>query len=450
MKVRKYLKRCDEIVHTTLDPKGPGVLRIHLIPPKKLKPGIPWVVILNGYSLLPLQTSWAILLREFILSLNETKGNPLTNEDEDRLIKKVIENVKKIFPKTQESVFKKDLKDIISTFKDIINQKEPSIKIGYLTLAKYSKYMSAPHRMDLMISSMEKNGGWNCNQKCLHCYAANEKLSGVEELTTNDWKEIIQRCKKARIPSLTFTGGEPTLREDLVELVEHAKWFVTRLNTNGIRLTKELCKNLYAASLDSVQVTLYSYKEEIHNQLVGGNHFRQTIEGIKNALESGLDVSINTPLCNLNKNYVETIRFANALGVKYFSCSGLIPSGDATKNQSKITRLSNNEILNVIKEAYNFTKQNEIELSFTSPGFIKEEEFRKMKMVTPSCGACLSNMAIAPNGEVLPCQSWLFEEGLGNMLTEKWTDIWNKPRTKEHRKQSSRMEQKCPLHEVIR
>ena len=68
------------------------------------------------------------------------------------------------------------------------------------------------------------------------------------------------------------------MRKDLVELINYAQWFVTRLNTNGILLTEELCEQLYEASLDSVQITLYSNVPEIHNELVGGNHFEQTIQ----------------------------------------------------------------------------------------------------------------------------------------------------------------------------
>ena len=54
MNIKKYLKECQEIYHLTLDPKAESVIRIHLIPPKKRKINIPWVVILNGYYILPL------------------------------------------------------------------------------------------------------------------------------------------------------------------------------------------------------------------------------------------------------------------------------------------------------------------------------------------------------------------------------------------------------------
>ena len=68
----KYLKECNEVYHTTLDPCKFGCVRIHLIPPRKVEFGTPWAVILNGYHVLPIQTSWAILLKEFIHVLSGT------------------------------------------------------------------------------------------------------------------------------------------------------------------------------------------------------------------------------------------------------------------------------------------------------------------------------------------------------------------------------------------
>lgn len=448
MKLKDYLKTIDGVYHTTLDPNGPGVLRIHLIPPKKLKLGIPFVVIINGYHVLPIQTSWGVLLVEFIKEVNKTNGKSLTEEEIKSLVDNVAGNVLSLFKEAKKSDIIDDLNDILTTFRAVVKGKKVSEEIGFMTLAKYADHMKAPHRMDLLISSMEKDGKFNCNQKCLHCYACGEQMANVKEIRTEDWKTIIDKLKDAGVPSLTFTGGEPTMRKDLVELVDYSKWFVTRLNTNGILLTEELCKELYKASLDSVQVTLYSYDEEIHNKLVGGNHYKQTIEGINNAINAGLDVSINTPLCSLNKDYVKTVEFGKWLGIKYFSCSGLIPSGNARLNDSCVTRLTEEEILKSVKDAYNYACGNELEISFTSPGWIKEKDLKEMNMVVPSCGACLSNMAVAANGTVLPCQSWLHVDILGNLLDDSWKSIWNSGTCQIYRRKSSKKSNVCQLNEV--
>ncbi|MCQ2399158.1 MAG: radical SAM protein [Clostridia bacterium] len=447
MKLKDYLKTCNEVCSTTFDPKTPGVVRLHLVPPKKPTVRSPWVVIINGYSVVPLQSSWAVLLKEFMASLNKRNHATLSDDDISDVIGETVISVKKVFPRAEDDDLRRDLIDLISVFKDLAFGFEPSVEIGYMTLAKYEKYMTAPHRVDLMLSAMEKNGCWNCNQKCLHCYASGEKMSCVDELKTDEWKKIIDKLKEANIPAITFTGGEATIREDLVELVAYSKWFVTRLNTNGILLTPELSRRLYEADLDSVQVTLYSSDEETHNKLVGGNHFRETVRGIMNAIDAGLDVSVNTPLRSLNKNYVDTVKFAKDLGVKYLSCSGLIPAGNAVTEVSACTKLTKEEITASVKEGFNFAKNNDMEISFTSPGWIDEEELDKMHIVVPSCGACLSNMAVAPNGDVIPCQSWLNGDVLGNMLTDKWKDIWNSPLCADIRRRAVKNKQVCLLKE---
>lgn len=441
---KKHLK---EVLHTTLNPYEPGAVRIHLVPPKssfwKSRPSI---VILNGKDIIPINEAWAILLSIFINEVNKFEGKAIQDKLLDRILKNTVEKTRKIYKKTGRIEIKEDLKELIKVFTDIASTGTTDIDVGQMSIGEYAPNMQAPHRMDLMISSMIKNNNWNCNQKCIHCYAAGQKLSEKEELSTEEWKKVIDICQKECIPQLTFTGGEPTIRKDLVELIEYSKWFITRLNTNGVLLTEKLCKELYEASLDSVQVTLYSNNPEIHNKLVGADNFEKTITGIKNAINVGLNVSINTPLCTLNKNYIDTLKFAKELGITYVTCSGLIVTGNAKEKQSKDTQLSEKELYTILKDAKKYTDDNLMELGFTSPGWVKEDDLRKLNLDVPTCGACLSNMAIAPNGDVVPCQSWLDEKSnLGNILKTKWKKIWNNPICKKQREFSSKMYYTCPL-----
>ena len=444
---RFYKKNLNEVLHTTLNPYEPGVVRIHLVPAKynpfKANPS---VVILNGKDILPINLSWTILLAIFIKEVNSYKGGEVTENQLQDVVTKTVNKAYEIYKKPGRITLKEDLNTILSVFLDISEGKEPSVKIGQLSIGKYADKMNAPHRMDLMISSMTKDGHWNCNQKCVHCYAAGQNYAEQKELSTDDWKKIIDRCKKAYIPQLTFTGGEPTIRKDLVELIDYSRWFVTRLNTNGVLLTEELCNKLYNASLDSVQITFYSCNEEEHNKLVGANNYKKTVQGIKNAIKAGLSVSINTPLCTINKNYIETLKYLKELGIKYVTCSGLIMTGNAKTEESKSTQLSKEELYKILKNAKEFADENLMEISFTSPGWLEEEKIRGLGLNVPSCGACLSNMAIAPDGEVVPCQSWLGKNaGLGNMLTNNWNNIWNNPKCKKIRKNSATTTGKCPL-----
>lgn len=449
LKERKFYKEnLNEVLHTTMNPYEPGVVRIHLVP-AKYRPlhNDPSVVILNGKDILPINLSWTILLANFIKEVNKFQGNEITDEDFKTVIKNTVDETMKVYKPKREDI-ENDLKRILSVFIDISEGKEPKENIGQLSINQYAKKMKAPHRMDLMVSAMEKDGKWNCNQKCLHCYAAGQPTAEVKELSTEEWKKAIDKCREACISQITFTGGEPTIRKDLVELIEYSSWFITRLNTNGVLLTKDLCKKLAEASLDCVQITFYSANEEEHNKLVGAKNFSKTVDGIKNALEANLPVSINTPLCSINKDYIETLKFLHSLGVKYVTCSSLIVTGNATKEESKVTSLSEKELLKILKDAKKFTDENLMEIAFTSPGWIEEKKLRELNLQTPTCGACLSNMAIAPNGDVVPCQSWLGEDAsLGNILKDKWEDIWNNPKCKKIRKYSTSSTGKCPLKE---
>lgn len=445
--VKEYLKKVDGVSHITFDPHGPGVVRVYLIPPKKLRLDVPWVILLNGQDLLPINCGWAILLREFIETINESGYTDITEEELKLINNETLKRIKKVFPKTKESMLKKDLSQIIDILIKVSKHKAVKEEIGYLTLNKYAKYLKAPHRMDLMISSMQKDGHWNCNQKCIHCYCGNQEYGNSVELSTEEWKKIIDKLRDACIPQITFTGGEPTRRSDLVELVDYSKWFVTRLNTNGQLLTKQLCSELYDASLDSVQVTFYSSNKDVHNFLVGTTGFDKTIEGIKNAVEAGLNISLNTPLCSLNKDYLSTIKYAHeTLGIKYFTCSSLIVTGNALNDESIESQLDYDTLYSILKEAKTYCDNHQLEISFTSPGWIKDEDLSKLGLTIPSCGAALSNMAINPSGFLVPCQSWLSDEPIGLLLDNSFKSLWESKVCKNLRKETSKLNGVCPLN----
>ena len=231
-------KNWRSVIHMTWDPGSSEVIRIHMVPPRFLPfRKVPSIAILNGQELLPLNEAWAILFTEFANAVNAHGAGEMSEEDLAGILDRTFAGVKKVYPQATDEMLKEDLLAITDTFRTVVRGEIPEVEIVGLSLAGYAKNMTAPHRMDLMVSAMTVNGAWHCNQKCLHCYAADQKLSEVPELSTGEWKKIIAACRKAKIPQLTFTGGEPTLRADLCELIKEARWFVTRLNTNGVLLS---------------------------------------------------------------------------------------------------------------------------------------------------------------------------------------------------------------------
>ena len=435
-----------EVLHTTLNPNGPGVIRIHLIPPKTEEDVFnPSIAIINGTDILPVNFVWAVILAELIRETNHYDGREIGEEDIRNILDRTADNVRQIIPVFSLKRIKNDIQTIYTTIRQIAYREEVTTDVHYMNIGDYAPLMKAPHRMDLMVSAMTKQGSWHCNQKCVHCYAAGQVLSDEEELSTDDWKKILDNCRDACIPQVTFTGGEPTMREDLFELISYARWFISRLNTNGIRLTPDYCKKLREAELDSVQITFYSEDPEIHNRLVGAARYEETLAGIKNALAQGLSVSINTPLCTLNRDYVKTLELLHGLGVIYVTCSGLITTGSAAQTASEALQLESGELEQILRQAVAYCHRNGMEIAFTSPGWLDEQVFEELNIPSPSCGACLSNMAITPAGNVVPCQSWLSDQPLGNMLTDDWKEIWDSETCQNRRNFSAQMTGECPL-----
>ncbi len=446
-KIAQYREYKSGVSHCTFNPEGPGVVRIHLIPPKfRIFRSSAYIVILNGYYLLPIGYSWALLLSNFMKEVNRFDGKPITEEDEARIVERTIRGVHKVYPTVPKQDLEEDLEDMLDVLFAVARGNDPDAEIEKLSIRAYRDNMTAPHRMDLMVSAMTDScGAWQCNQKCVFCYAAGQQMGKVRELTTGEWKQVIDRLEAARVPMVTFTGGEPTQRADIAQLVGYAKRMVTRLNTNGVNLSPELVRQLKEAGLDSLQVTLYSHDENIHNALVGSNHYADTVRGIRNAVAAGLDISINTPLCRKNADYGKTLAYIHSLGVRFVTVSGLICTGMAGINHEEYD-LNSEELFAIVKTAKIFCNDHEMEMDFTSPGLIDAEKLESMGMNVPMCGACLSNMAIAPDGTVVPCQSWLGgDASLGNILTDPFKKIWKHPKCKVLRNMTEEQALSCPF-----
>ena len=112
-KTAQYRAYKEGVVHTTLNPKGPGAVRIHLIPPKwRPFSDAPYVMILNGYYILPLGYSWAILLRNFIREVNVYDGRPINEAQMKQVMDKAVSRTKRVYyVKTQE--LQEDLQEML-------------------------------------------------------------------------------------------------------------------------------------------------------------------------------------------------------------------------------------------------------------------------------------------------------------------------------------------------
>lgn len=331
---------------------------------------------------------------------------------------KRIRRIYRVNAKTAQSDYEK-LVYTIST----LAQTEKVCPVSFLdvkSVEPFTQQYTAPLRMDLALT-------FRCQNNCVHCYAGGPHETS--ELTTEQWKEVIDRLGEIGMFIVTFTGGEPTLRDDLPELVLYAekKGMVTGLITNGRKLKDtNYVKTLEKNGLDFVQVTLESHEAKIHDLITGiKGSWKETVAGIKNAVQTHIYVTTNTTLNKHNAvNFMETIDFLKKLGIAAFGCNSLIYSGKASamSNEFALPLEMLNEILPKIRE-----KTNHLDLKFLwyTPTQYCLLDPVKLGLGVKSCTAAIVNMCVGPDGAVYPCQSYF--ESLGYILKDEWQKIWNHP-----------------------
>jgi radical SAM protein with 4Fe4S-binding SPASM domain len=288
----------------------------------------------------------------------------------------------------------------------------------------FSTSPSAPYRMDLALT-------YRCNNDCAHCY--NARSREYPELSTKKWQEILDLLWEIGIPHIVFTGGEPTLRADLPELISHAEknGQITGINTNGRRLSDpKYVDTLVNAGLDHVQITLESHDQIIHDGMVNSfGAWAQTIAGIRNVLESPLYVMTNTTMLTKNSPELrETLEYLASLGVPTVGLNALIYSG---RGLTVDTGLAENELPSLLNIARELTTLHDQRLIWYTPTQYCNFDPVQLELGIKSCTAARYNMCIEPNGDVIPCQSYYVS--LGNILTIPWARLWDHELSKKLR-----------------
>ncbi|MFC1752947.1 radical SAM protein [Thermoproteota archaeon] len=209
-----------------------------------------------------------------------------------------------------------------------------------------------------------------CNTACLFCNVPKESYV-IENMTTRSAKHMIDKLiSQDKDLRLDITGGEPTQRKDLGEIIRYARKkniSIVQIQTNCISLSdKEYALSLKNAGLNKAFVALHSSIPKIHDYLVGKKGaLKKCIAGIKNLQELGIDVSLNPVITTKNYRYLpDYIKFIKTKfpKIKSVSLSVIQPRGRAAKNKFLIPRYSTiapyiHKTLNLAK-LYNLTLIN--------------------------------------------------------------------------------------------
>lgn len=171
-----------------------------------------------------------------------------------------------------------------------------------------------------------------CDLACRHCRASAQPSRDPQELTTAEGRELIRQVAEMGTGILVLTGGDPTNRPDLMELVREGKERGLRMATipaAASRLTRTLVADLKASGLDQMALSLDFPRPALHDAFRGvPGAFDKTLEAVAWAHEEGLPLQINTTVCGDTAPYLEEMaQLVQELGIVFWEVFFLVPTG---------------------------------------------------------------------------------------------------------------------------
>ncbi len=288
---------------------------------------------------------------------------------------------------------------------------------------------------------------WNCTQrcnlKCVHCYAQSEDRDYAGEMSTEEAKTMIDDLAEFGAPVLLFSGGEPTIRKDLVELMHYAKGKGMRvvISTNGTLITAEKAKQYAEVGLSYVGVSLDGARET-HDSFRGlPGSFDKSIEGIRNARDAGIKVGLRMTINKRNwQDIPEIFKVMREENIPRACFYHLVYTGRGSELMKEDlshdeTREAVRLIMDLTKEMFDdglapeiLTVDNHADGPFVYMELLKEDPERAeqvLQLLQWNQGNSSGNgiACVSWNGEVYPDQFWR-HYSMGNVRQRPFSEIW--------------------------
>ena len=272
-----------------------------------------------------------------------------------------------------------------------------------------------------------------CNLRCSHCYQdgnrAGEMTLGEIISIMDEVSEMIAAWDEAYSvqfeSSFTVTGGEPFLRSDFSAILGamNQKGFDTYILTNGTLISREKARELANLGVRGIQISLEG-PEQIHDSIRGAGSFAASINGIHNIVNSGIELTLNTTLSEINAPYfMDMITLASALGAQKLGFSRLVPSGGGKRLFNKM--LSTDAVEELYRKIFSLNTGDlkivtgdPVALQYRSP----EQAAYGSSVPSGGCAAGVSGLTIMPDGTITPCRRLPIP--IGNALTDSLREIW--------------------------
>jgi len=268
-----------------------------------------------------------------------------------------------------------------------------------------------------------------CNLYCDFCSVqAHEK---ADEISFTKIKEIIDQSIEYGLEELHLTGGEPTLRDDLEDIISYStsKKLNVRLITNGTLLNEERLNQLRKCGLKSIMISLDGLTA-YHDSIRGCGTYERTMATIVNALSLGMLVRVNSVAWMNNKDEIlQLADLMNKLGVHVYSIFLGSPLGYAKKHKENI--LTTDMWREFYQSLRNVTFYQKYKTKIVmEKGFLYPDEEFDLDMLQGRGRGCykITNycdyLLVRSNGNVYPCVFFSNEAlPIGNIYENSLMDI---------------------------
>lgn len=263
-----------------------------------------------------------------------------------------------------------------------------------------------------------------CNFRCIYCFNASGS-SYENELSGDEWCNIIEQAQQLGVLQVLVTGGEPTIHPEFTKILHKLKTLDMdfKLFTNGGYLTDEILDLL---SGSSVQVSLDTADRDIHKQLTGADTFNIVIGNMKRLIKCGIPVSVKSVITTLNVNGLENLYdLCNDLGVDLLSIDKFDVSSCGRGELDLRISDERKELL--------IERLSQIQPKHTRLNINLSKDVWKNPEESIGCGAFRASMILSGCGDFIGCEKIIDvpQMKIGNIREHSLAELWNSPKIDE-------------------
>lgn len=298
------------------------------------------------------------------------------------------------------------------------------------------KLMRTPRQVDIDITN-------RCNLRCRYCYHFGSAGDVKKDLPAGEWLKFFTELGEAAVMNVTLCGGEPFIRDDLMEILQgiidnHMRFSIL---SNGTLITEEIAHHIADTNrCNTIQVSLDGSNPEIHDSCRGAGSFIRAVDGIRCLQRMNIPVSIRVTIYHQNVGDLDAIaRFIlEDLKIPSFSTNAADYQGLGMKNFPDL-QLTIDDRNRAMKELVRLKKKYNGRITAQAGPLAEAEHFSRMQKghlagekiegrgILSACGCPWEKISVRADGIFVPCM-FLSHIELGRINIDSLADVWQNNR----------------------